>query len=128
MKKKRNLSSSYDPHSNLIETHLNYLKKSLDHFSRKFNNWILIGDFNSKISNKYLKAFCEYCNLNRLTKNFTCFKNHDKPTCIDLILTNRPRSFQPSCTKGKGRSDFHRLSVTVLTTYFKKQEPNIINY
>ena len=111
-KKKRLLSSSYNPHSNLIETRLDYLKKGLHHFSGKFDNCIWIGVSNSEISNKYLKVFGESYNLKSLTKNPTCFKNHDKPTCNDLILANRPQSFQSSCTKTKGLSDFHRLTVT----------------
>ena len=48
-------------------------------------------DFNSKTSNKYLKAFRESYNLKSLIKNPTCFKNHHKPTRIDLIFTNQPR-------------------------------------
>ena len=47
------------PHSNLIETHLNCLSNGFDHFSGKFNNCILFGDFNSETSNKYLIALCE---------------------------------------------------------------------
>ena len=41
---------------------------------------LLVGDFNSEISNKYLKAFCEYQNLKSLAKNPICFKNHQKQT------------------------------------------------
>ena len=44
-KKKWSLSCSCNSHSNFIETHLNYLKKGFDHFSEKFNNCIVIGDF-----------------------------------------------------------------------------------
>ena len=44
----------------LIETHFNYSKKGFDNFSGKFDNYILLDDFNSEISNKYLKAFCEF--------------------------------------------------------------------
>ena len=29
-----------------------------------------------------------------LIKDKTCFKNPSKPTCIDLIVTNRPKCFQ----------------------------------
>ena len=39
----------------------------------------------------------EFCNLNGLTsliKKPLCFSNPDKPTCIDLILTNQPSCFQ----------------------------------
>ena len=58
----------------------------------------------------------------------TCFKNPDKPSCIDLILTNCSRSFQNSCAIETGLSDFHKLVVTVLKTVYKKSKPKIITY
>ena len=33
-------------------------------------------------------------NLTSLIKEPTCYKNPDNPSCIDLILTNKPFSFQ----------------------------------
>ena len=62
----------------------------------------------------------------KLLKNPTCFKIHGKPTCIDLIFTSQPQSFQSSCRVNIELSDFHGLTFTVLKTYFKKQEPIII--
>ena len=62
----------------------------------------------------------------KLLKNPTCFKIHSKPTCIDLIFTSQPQSFQSSCRVNIELSDFHGLTFTVLKTYFKKQEPIII--
>ena len=41
-----------------------------------------------------------------------CFENPDKTSCIDLILTNCPRSFQNSCVIETGLSDFHNLVVS----------------
>ena len=58
----------------------------------------------------------------------TCFKNPDKPSCIDLILTNCSRSFQNSCAIETGLSDFHKLVVTVIKTAYKKSKPKIITY
>ena len=58
----------------------------------------------------------------------TCYKNPEKSSCIDLILTNCPRSFQNSCTIETGLSDFHKLVVTVTKTTYKKSQPKIINY
>ena len=49
------------------------------------------------------------------TKNIkekTYFKNPENPTCIDLILTNRPRSFQDSTVVEMGLFDFHNMCVT----------------
>ena len=112
----------------MTEAHLKYLKKGLDHFSVKFDNCIVLGSFNSEISNKYLKALCESYNPKSLLKNRTCSKNHDKPTYIDFILANQQRCSQSSCSIGTEISVFHRLTVTVLKTYFQKQESNAIMY
>ena len=48
-----------------------------------------------------------------------CYKNLDKPTCIDLILTNRTWSFQNSCVIDTGLSDFHEMIVTVMKTIYR---------
>ena len=55
-------------------------------------------------------------------------KNSDKPSCIDLFLTNRPRIFQCTTTIETGISNFHKLAVTVLKTFYKKQRFKIIHY
>ena len=36
------------------------------------------------------------------------------PTCIDLMLTNRPKSFQDTLVIETGLSDFHKMTVSVL--------------
>ena len=58
----------------------------------------------------------------------TCFKNPEKPSCIDLILTNCPRSFKNTCAFETGLSYFHKLVVTVMKTAYKKLQPKIIIY
>ena len=95
-KRKWLISCSYNPHTSCIENHLNYLGKGLDSLSNKFENFILLGDFNAEITNSSLKNFCECYNLNSLIKNPNCFKNPENPSCIDLILTNRKNSFHNS--------------------------------
>ena len=55
-------------------------------------------------------------------------QNPTNPSCVDLILTNRPRSFQNSCTFETGLSDFHKMTLTVLKSSFAKQKPRILNY
>ena len=59
-----------------------------------------------------MKNFCDINCLKSLIKEPTCFKNPDKPTCIDLILTNRPNLFQCSSTFETGLSYFNFLKVT----------------
>ena len=63
--------------------------------------------------------FEKYCQAKDL------FRNPDRPSCINLILTNSSRSFQDTCTLETRHSDFHKLVFTVLKIYFSKQKPNI---
>ena len=58
----------------------------------------------------------------------TCFKNPERPSCIDLILTNCLRRFQNSCAIETGLSDFHKLVVTAMKTTYGKSQPKINNY
>ena len=61
-------------------------------------------------------------------KKPTCFKNPDNPTCIELILTIRQKSFQNSTIIETGLSDFHKVIVAVLKSYFKKLKPKKLIY
>ena len=73
-----------------------------------------------------MNDFSNVNNLKSLSKEPTCFKNN--PSCIDLFLTNRSRYFQNTPTIETGISDFHKLIVTVLKMFCKKQKPKIIQY
>ena len=75
-----------------------------------------------------MKQFCASYNLRSLIKKPTCFKSVDNPSCIDLILRNHPKCFQNSGVYETGISDFHKLTFTVLKTYFQKAKPRIIKY
>ena len=83
---------------------------------------------NSEMQENYMKEFCEIYNLSNLIKDPTCFKTLQNPSLIDLILTNRPRSFQNSQTIETGLSDHHKLTITVMKAFFPKQSPVIISY
>ena len=72
-----------------------------------------------------MSNFLNTYHLKNIVKRKTYFKSPDRPSCIDLILTNSSRSFQDTCTVETGLSDFHKLVVTVLRLYFPKQKPNI---
>ena len=75
-----------------------------------------------------IKIFCSNYNLTSMINKPTCYKNQDKPTCIDLTLTNCPGSFQNSCAIETGPSDFHEMIATVVKTSYWKIEPRVINY
>ena len=100
----------------------------LDSLSSKYDNYILMGDFNAKISNNFVDIFCGFDSLKSLIKKSKWFKDPDNPTCIALILTNRQKSLQNSTNIETGYSDFHKLIVTILKSYFKKLEPKKLLY
>ena len=55
--------------------------------------------------------------LLRNQHNTKILKTHP---AIDLILANNPKCFQSSCIVETGLSDFHRMTVAVMKTTFKK--------
>ena len=75
-----------------------------------------------------MKNFCGTYHLHNLIKDPTCFKNPDKSSCIDLLLTNFPKSFLKSQTLETGLSDFHKLTLTVLKIHYKKQKSLVATY
>ena len=84
---------------------------------------ILLIDFNICVDDETMRNFCNSYSLNSLIKQPTRFKNLEDP---DLILTNKPRSFQSTCVIEKGLSYFHRMTVSVLKTHFRKLPPKVI--
>ena len=55
-----------------------------------------MGDFNASMDDKFMIDFSEMNNLSSLIDKPTCYKRFGKPTCIDLILANKPSYFQRS--------------------------------
>ena len=127
-KRKWLVCCSYNPHRDKIKDHLNTISANLDLYSSKYEHFLVMGDFNVEIDDKFMSNFCESYNLSSLIKEPTCFKNPENPSCIDLFLTNLPRSFQCSSVLETGLSDFHKMIVTVMKTNFKRMPPKIINY
>ena len=81
---------------------------------------MFLGDFNAGgVEDSSLKNFCSSYNLISMINRPTYFKNPEKPSCIDFILTNSPRNFQNSCAVEIGLLDFHRLVVTVMKTSYQ---------
>ena len=73
-----------------------------------------------EINDSAISVFSDSYDLENLIKEPTCYKNPNKPFCLDLILTNKPRSFQHSCVIETGLSNFHKMTVTVMKTFFEK--------
>ena len=101
---------------------------NLDYHMCKVDNFLLLGDFNSEIHESLMKDFCESYNLRNLIKEPTCFKNLENPSTIDLILTNRPKSFLNCTAVEVGLSDHHKLVMCTMRSYFPKQAPILVKY
>ena len=98
----------------------------IDHFATKYDNHLLMGDFNMEPNNLMLKSFLDINNLINLIKDNTCFKG--KGSSIDLILTNRKYSFKYTSSYETGLSDHHHMIYTMLKSSFINIEPNLQNY
>ena len=78
------------------------------------------------LKRKVLSVFLNLYNLKNLVRQNTCFKNPDKHTRINLILTNCPRILENTYTFETGLSDFRRLTFTILKQYFPKQRLKVV--
>ena len=114
------LFGGYNHHKSNIGTFLGNLCQVLDRNLSKFEHLIIMGDFNSEMHESSMSNFCDIYNLKNLTREPTCYKNVLKPSTIDLILTNKNRSYQNSTTLDTGLSDHHKLTVTVMKQYVPK--------
>ena len=127
-KKRWLINYYYNPNNGNIESHLDSVSKSLDMHLKRYENVILLGDFNVSIEDSFMKNFCENYDLRSLVKQPACLKNSENPSCIDLILTRKPRSFIKAGVIETGLSDYHKLVTTVMKVHFPKSKPSIITY
>ena len=92
-----------------------------------------MGDFNIDIKKENptacdeLQEFCDTSNLTNLLKSKTCFMNNHKST-IDLIITNKPRSFQITNVTETGVSDCHKLITTFMKSHISRFKPQNVHY
>ena len=83
-------------------------------------------DFNSEASETALRNLCDLYKLKNLVSEPNCFENPDKPSCINLFLTNCLGSLQDTQLIETGFSDFHKRNLTVLKMYSTKQKHGTI--
>ena len=122
------IMGGYNPHKDNIPYFLSKLGDELDKFLLSYDNILLLGDFNATVFEDDMKVFCETYNLKNLINEPTCYKNPSNPSSIDVMLTNRKNCFQNSITIETGLSDFHKMTLAVLKTHFKKKDPIVVNY
>ena len=126
--KKWLLCCTYNPNKSLIENHLRQLQKQLEAFSERYEYFLIMGAFNDDISDSSMISFCTLFKLKGTVKEPTCYKNPENHSCIDLFLTNSPRSFRNTYLYETGLSDFHKLVVTILRSIFESLPLVIIKY
>ena len=118
----------YNPNKNQISHHLECLNRILDEYNSDHNSFVFIGDFNVNVNESSMKEFRNLNGLKGLINEPTYFKNPEKPTCIDPILSNRPTYFQLSAVLETGLSYFHLFTVTEFQMGFTKSKPCIISF
>ena len=112
------LLGGYNPSKESIPHFLHQLSSSLDKLMHNYDNIILLSDFNSESNEPCMKKFRETYNLSSLIKLPTCFRNPTNPSSIDVILTNRTRSFQEHKVVDTELPDHHKMTSTVFKMVF----------
>ena len=122
------LIGGYNPNKNSISYFLNRISHEIDTKLHKYENLLLLGDFNVVSSDHALNEFCDTYHLKNLISEPTCFKNALNPSSIDVILTNRKSCFHDSKAIETGLSDHHKMILSVLKSNFEKRDPIEVHY
>ena len=102
------------------------MKRSLALHSSHYKK-LVIADFNGEANGSAISVFRDSYELKSLIKE-PFFKCPIKTCCKDLILTNKPRSFQHSCVIIISLFYFHKMTATVMTATFEKLQLKVVNY
>ena len=99
----------------------------------EYDNLVLAGGLNintlrpTSDSSNHLPDLNDTFSLTNLVTDSTCSKSN-KGSLIDLMLTNKPKSFYKSHSFVTGLSDYHKLIVSILRTSFQKLPPRFVIY
>ena len=88
----------------------------------QYENFILMGDINVEPNDASMKNICQIYGCTNIVKDKTCFRSPVNPTCVDLMITNRPKSFQESEVIETGLSDFPKMSLTVMNVFYSNRK------
>ena len=87
-------------------------KKNIDHFTKHFGIYIIIGEFNLKPSHTNLKQFLAI-------KDHTCFKV--KGSLTEVMQNNRKFSFKNIQSFGTSLGDHHMVYVMLKASFHKAE-------
>ena len=119
--------SIYKPPSTKNDYFLDNLNKVIEFYSSSYENILTLGDFNLEPSVPIMNSFMSTNEFTSLYRKPTCFKSK-KGTCIDLLLTNKHRSFKHTSGFETGMSDFHHMIYTMFRLTYDKIPPIDIKY
>ena len=122
------LFGAYRPPNQNSNYFLDSVSKGLDIYLKFYDNFLLTGDFNCNETESNMCSFLNQYNASNIVKQPTCFKNIQNPSCIDLFITNKNKSFQNTTTISSGLSDFHKMVITIFKSKFGKQKPKLMHY
>ena len=133
-KKKWCVTFAYRPPcNNNKDGFLKELNKFLSNVTRKYENVLVVGDLNidilykKKDSKNYLSDFCATFSLSNLISEVTWVKSL-VGSSIDVMLTNRPRSFHHISLIETGMNDCRKLILSLFRAFFKRIPAKTIEY
>ena len=120
------LVGAYRPPDHNPENFMNSITNTV--LKIKYENVIILGDFNLNADSKHLDQFKNNLNLHNLITVPTCYKSVENPTCIDHIWVKQKSRFMNTETIETGLSDFHKMTCTTLNINIPKRSPKVISY
>ena len=110
-KKKTLLVCCYKCHKKFSKVFLTAISKEIDSLFPGYENCLIIGGLNCKIHEESMSNFGQIYGFKNLINDPTCYKNCENPTCIDLIMTSKPKCFQNFVTIKAELSEFHKMKL-----------------
>ena len=92
-----------------VEYFFNHVNNCLDIYSKFYDKYVLLGDFNADELEPCLSQFRFEMNAKSVVKEPTCFKSLSNPSCIDIAITNSSSNFQNTKVILTGLLDFHKI-------------------
>ena len=86
-KRKWLLNGTYNPNKSQVSHHLECSNSLSDEYSKKYENYAFIGDFNVNTSDSSMMQFFSLNGVKNLINEPPSYNNSEKPTCIELILS-----------------------------------------
>ena len=100
----------------------------LEFYSTRYEEVIILGDFNIEAENKAMKGVLQEHTFYNLMKQNTCFKGN-RGSCKDLLIPNSKFSFMKTNSFETGLSDHHHMKSTILKKKkIEKFEPKKLIY